>query len=150
MCWFHLKFNVRKHKHLLRGKYKQVLNHINSLHNTSNELEFRLLWAQTEKKWSKKSSMSDFHLYFKSQWIESIFSNGQIYQTPPGFSTTNNPVESYNATIKKFFTNRLKLNLVPALLAFKNDCIEQESSRPFEYAITKNVTLTQENKAKTG
>ena len=89
-----------------------------------------------------------FYRYFKTQWIENIFSNWQIFQTPAGFTTTNNPVESYNAIIKRFFTNRLKLNLIPALEIFKNECIEPESSREFHYAKTKEVTACLENKAK--
>ena len=59
--------------------------------------------------------MKAFHAYFKKQWMESEFCNWQIYQTPPGFTTTNNPIESYNGMLKAFFTNRLKLNLVPPL-----------------------------------
>ncbi len=92
--------------------------------------------------------MLQFYRYFKTQWIESIFSNWQIFQTLAGFTTTNNPVESYNAIIKRFFTNRLKLNLIPALEIFKNECIEPESSREFHYAKTKEVTACLENKAK--
>ncbi len=86
--------------------------------------------------------------YFKKQWIDSVFSHWQIFQTPPGFTTTKNPVESYNGKIKAFFTNRLKLNLVPALEIFKNDCIEPESSYVFNYATQKLVTRSLENNAK--
>jgi len=33
MCWFHLKYNLRKHKSLLSSKsYPMVLNQVNSLH----------------------------------------------------------------------------------------------------------------------
>jgi transposase-like protein len=102
MCWFRLKSNIRKHKQLLRSKYKKVLSHINLLQNTSNEFEFRVLWSKIEKKWQKKPSMSKFLKYFKAQWMDSIFCNWQIFQTPPGFTTTNNPIESYNAMIKNF------------------------------------------------
>ena len=66
----------------------------------------------------------------------------------PGYATTNNPIESYNATIKKFFTNRFKLNLIPALEIFKSDCIIPELSIRFDYAIVKTVTISMQNKAK--
>ena len=92
--------------------------------------------------------MKAFHAYFKKQWMESEFCNWQIYQTPPGFTTTNNPIESYNGKLKAFFTNRLKLNLVPPLEIFKNDCIIPESSFAFTYVTQKLVTIPLENKAK--
>jgi hypothetical protein len=44
--------------------------------------------------------------------------------------TTNNPIESYNSVIKKFFTNRLKLNVVAMLKIFKN---------PIQYELSKIV-----------
>ena len=92
--------------------------------------------------------MLQFYRYYKTQCIESIFSNWRIYQTPAGYFTTNNPMESYNAIIKRFFTNRLKFNIIPALEIFKNECIEPESSREFHYAKTKEVTTCLEKKAK--
>ena len=49
MCWFHVKYNIRKRNQLLGSKYKTVLDHINSLHNTSNELEFKQLWLKIKK-----------------------------------------------------------------------------------------------------
>ena len=118
------------------------------MHNTSNEFEFRVLWSKIEKKCEQKTSMSKFLKYFKAQWMDSIFCNWRIFQTPPGFTTTNNPIESYNAIIKKFFTNRLKLNIIPALETFKNECIGPESSRKFEYATKKTITRSMENKSK--
>ena len=148
MCWFHLKYNIRKKKHWLGSKYKKVLNHINALHNTTNQLEFLELWKKIEKIWLKKKSMKKFHKYFKKQWIESSFSNWQIFKTPPGYATTNNPIESYNNKIKTFFTNRLKLNIVPALEIFKSDCIVPESKSVFYYGKEIKITTNLENKAK--
>ena len=49
---------------------------------------------------------------------------------------------------KRFFTNRLKLNIIPAVQIFKTECIEPESSREFKYANRKHVTTTNENEAK--
>ena len=65
-----------------------------------NELEFKQLYI--EKSLIKKKSIEAFHVYFKKQWVDSNFSNWQIYQTPLGFTTTNNPKESYNGKIKAF------------------------------------------------
>jgi hypothetical protein len=55
MCWFHLKYNIRKRKHWLGSKYKKVLRHIDSLHNTTNQLEFLEMWKKIEMTWLKKN-----------------------------------------------------------------------------------------------
>ncbi|CAF1045463.1 unnamed protein product [Brachionus calyciflorus] len=39
-------------------------------------------------------------------WINSPFSNWQLFNRPNGFAITNNPIEQYNGKIKKFFTDR--------------------------------------------
>ena len=49
-----------------------------------------------------------------------------------GYATTNNPIEQYNAIIKKNFTNRFKLNIVAMLESFK-DVIQYESSKLITY-----------------
>jgi hypothetical protein len=91
--------------------------------------------------------MKKFHKYFKKQWVESTFCNWQIFKTPPGYATTNNPIESYNNKIKTLFTNRLKLNILRALEIFKSDCIEPESKSVFNYGKEIFITKSLENKA---
>ncbi|RNA33331.1 hypothetical protein BpHYR1_028252 [Brachionus plicatilis] len=53
------------------------------------------------------------------QWIDSPFCNWQLFQTPPGYSMSNCPIESYNGKIKKFFTDRTKFNLLPVFELFE-------------------------------
>ncbi len=55
-----------------------------------------------------------------------------LYSTPIGYATTNNPLESYNAKIKTFFTQRSKLNIVEMLKVIKN-AIQYESSKLYNY-----------------
>ena len=38
------------------------------------------------------------------QWFEGKFSNWQVFASPPGFASTNNPLESFNKIIKLHFT----------------------------------------------
>jgi hypothetical protein len=70
-----------------------------------------------------------------------------VFHSPPGYTTTNNPIESYNKTIKAYFTNRLKVNLIPAFKIF-SELIHFESSVDFNYKTSVLVTKTDENKAK--
>ena len=54
--------------------------------------------------------------------------------TPPiGFGTTNNPIEQYNAVMKKFFTERLKLSIVKMLKVFVK-VIQYESAKVLKYS----------------
>jgi hypothetical protein len=46
-------------------------------------------------------------------------------------------VESFNATIKRYFTNRLQLNIIAMLKIFKEDLIQYESSKLFNYSFAK-------------
>ena len=63
----------------------------------------------------------------KQQWVESKFNKWCVFNKSKGYSTTNNPIESYNNTIKRFFTNRVRLNVVTALEAFE-EAVKYESS----------------------
>jgi hypothetical protein len=86
------------------------------LHNSADQLEFNRRWAEISRKWLKIPKLKSFHSYFEKQWIKSKFNKWSVFHSPPGFTTTNNPIESFNKTIKQFFKNNLKLNLVPAFV----------------------------------
>ena len=93
------------------------MKHIYRLHNCQNRLEFLAKYRVFEEKW--KSWKKKFCKYFGKQWVESRFCNWCVFSSPLGYSTTNNPIESYNNTIKSLFTNRLKLSLFHVLEIFK-------------------------------
>jgi hypothetical protein len=82
-------------------------------------------------KW-KSWKLKKFTSYFLKQWVLSPFKNWQLYSTPIGYATTNNPIEQYNAIIKKFFTQRMKLNIISMLKIF-TECIQYESSKIVNY-----------------
>ena len=95
----------------------------------------------------KVPNLKSFHDYFQKQWIKSKFNKWAVFHTPSGFTTTNNPIESYNKSIKCYFTNNLKLNLLPAFEMFKT-LIYDESSKIMDYKTTVSVNKNLENKAK--
>jgi hypothetical protein len=164
MCWFHLKYNVinfifklslnyhvcfkiRKRKHKIVQIMRKFLNQISQLHHTTDQLDFNRLWKEISRTWLKNSKLKPFHTYFEKQWIKSKFNKWAVFHSPPGFTTTNNPIESYNKSIKAFFTNNLKLNLVPVFEVFQN-LVFEESSIKMNYETVVKVTKTLENKSK--
>ena len=56
-------------------------------------------------KWKGIPELDDFVAYVVPQWFVGMFSNWQIFRSPPGFANTNNPLESFNKIIKAQFTN---------------------------------------------
>ena len=123
------------------------MKQINELHNSVNQNQFDTLWLKVSNTWLKYPSLEAFHKYFKKQWIDSSFNKWAVFHTPPGYTTTNNPIESYNKSIKHYFTNRLKLNLIPAFKIFQ-DLIHFESMNEFHYKTSISINKHQENKAK--
>jgi hypothetical protein len=86
-------------------------------------------------KWKSLRGLNEFFIYFNKQWLNDDFVNWQIFNTPPGYATTNGPIESYNYTIKKFFTLRKKYNMLSALEILVeqvkfNYCISKQSAFP--------------------
>ena len=99
-----------------------------------------------EAKW-KSWHLTKFAQYFRKQWVDSRFNKWCVHNTPMGYSSTNNPIESYNNTIKRFFTNRVRLNVVTALEKFQ-DAVEYEGSINSIFNTVKIVNKTLVSKAK--
>ena len=51
------------------------------------------------------NALNLFKEYFIKQWLEAPFNNWQIFNTPPGFATTQNPEESLISKLNKFSRN---------------------------------------------
>ncbi|OWZ04428.1 hypothetical protein PHMEG_00023677 [Phytophthora megakarya] len=67
----------------------------------------------------------------------------QLYATPIGFASTNNPVETFNAMLKRDYTLRRRLKM-GTLLRELGDCCDDQSSaaKPFRFAVVPTATLT--------
>lgn len=115
MCYFHVKYNVRKHRALIpAAHYRSVQNDIKKLHMCTDEGSYKLLLRSVLAKWNTMQ-MPQFVEYFRKQWIFGKFRNWQIFLTPPGYAHTNSPIESHNRTIKDHFTVRTVFHLIPAI-----------------------------------
>jgi hypothetical protein len=77
-------------------------------------------------------NLKEFVTYFNKQWLSGDFVNWQLFNRPAGLATTNGPIESYNNTIKEFFTNRKKYNLLPSLEILSRQ-IKFESNRQIDF-----------------
>ena len=102
---------------MIHEHYNIVLNDIRNLHNSTSKCIFN----NKKKNFSNciKLDLLEFKNYFENQWCNNVFCNWAIFHSPSGFTTRNNRVEAYNATIKTFFTNILKSNLLPSLKFLK-------------------------------
>jgi transposase-like protein len=106
MCFFHVIMNIKKQKHLIPTEYyNEILDDIREIHNSTSETMKNKRTKKFNNKLDKINA-PEFKKYYNKVWVDGAFKHWHIYNTSPGFSTTNNPVESYNAVIKKFFTNR--------------------------------------------
>ncbi len=134
----------RKRKNMIpETEYKMVMSEIKSLHNSLCYGSFTLSWRQISKRWKDNIQLTKFHAYFEKTWVLSKFNNWKIFNTPPGFATTNSPIESYNQKIKAHFTDRLTRHIIPSLKIFE-ELIDYESSNFKEYSSIKMVSNNME------
>ena len=71
--------------------------------------------ATIERKWSQDSRIDAFRIYFFKQWIHSQYSKWQLFRSPPGYCSTNSPIEGNNNTIKQqYFVESFSYNMLPA------------------------------------
>jgi hypothetical protein len=108
MCYFHVK---KACEEKLRGNAEKdvILKDIGELHSTLTDEEFNTKFGNMFNHWLPNSD--NFALYFYQQWVVGEFKEWQIFRSSPGVATTNNAVESLNATLKKYFTCRKRFKL---------------------------------------
>lgn len=109
MCYFHVKQNVRRHKHLIKTKsnYSKITDDIDKLQASHNRETFKIASALFFKKW--KNIEKSFCDYFEKVWLKgnSHWYEGVLHLTP----STNNALERFNRTIKDSYTFRDRFTL---------------------------------------
>lgn len=108
MCYFHVR---KACEEKLRNKAEKllILEDINDLHMCASQEEFDKKYSRYFNDWLANNS--EFAFYFQKQWKMGTFNEWQIFQSAPGCATTNNAVESFNSTLKKYFTNRKRFKI---------------------------------------
>ena len=72
MCWFHVKFNIKKRFHFYE-LHDMVINEIYKLHYCKTYEVYQQLKTQVLDKWSSIPSLANFKNYFEEHWINSVF-----------------------------------------------------------------------------
>jgi transposase-like protein len=109
MCYFHLMQAIRDCKKQIGDDYDKVMDEIRSLHWSKNEQVFKKRWEVIGRRWSKNFKW--FYDYFVKYWIKKN-NHWRIYDSPPGYAKTNSPIESFNSSIKRDFTNRKRSSVL--------------------------------------
>ena len=125
MCFFHVLYNVRKMtRHFDGSTRKIVMRGIMQMHLSKNLHSFEETKRKVLEEWNGTEGVRDFAKYFNEQWLQGRYWRWQIFHTPFGYATTNNPCETFNAKIKKF-TQRSRFHmrkLLQRLMALLRMC----------------------------
>jgi hypothetical protein len=103
-------------------KKRLFLKDIGELHSTLTQAELDMKFRVMFNHWL--ANCDNFAMYFYHQWVIGEFKEWQIYCSSPRVATTNNAVESLNATLKKYFTCRKWFQLVKYFL-LRDKCINR-------------------------
>ncbi|ETN14419.1 hypothetical protein PPTG_22120 [Phytophthora nicotianae INRA-310] len=114
-----------------------VQSDIHDLHSTRTQASFLQMRDAVLRKWMEDSRLLAFSQYMSAQWLYGPFSKWQAYATPIGFATTNDPVETFNAVIKRDYTLRRRLKIGTLLRELSACCQDQSLSTPsFQFGVT--------------
>ncbi|EGZ29309.1 hypothetical protein PHYSODRAFT_418632, partial [Phytophthora sojae] len=108
MCFFHVLYNVRKRtRQLDDAAGAMVYKGIIAMHFSASLMEFYQIRDTILAQWRKVRVLQDFANYFEKQWILSRYWRWQAFHTPPGYATTNNPCETFNASVKRHLMQKM-------------------------------------------
>ncbi|KAE9102615.1 hypothetical protein PF010_g14038 [Phytophthora fragariae] len=143
MCFFHvMKLIQERVKLLSSGAQTRVLREIYDLHFARSQTEYMEMLRPILKGWMREPSLVPFGQYVYGQWLTGHFTVWQVFATPSGFASTNNPVETFNALLKRDYTLRRRLKMGTLLRELSACCQDQSSSaREFEFAVCPAPTL---------
>ncbi|OWY94036.1 hypothetical protein PHMEG_00036355 [Phytophthora megakarya] len=116
---FHVLYNVKKRTRQLDDyagamAYKGII----AMHYAGNLLEYYRIRNTILAQRRNVSVLRSFADYFEKQWINSQYWRWQSFHTPIGYAATNNPCETFNASVKmhvmrkRFDTTRLMRKII--------------------------------------
>jgi len=144
MCFFHVMEKVYSAiKGLPSLVAGAIVKDMYDLHFARTEMQFVEMRDHVVRKWRAQPFLWNFTQYMCNQWLYGRFSSWQIYATPIGFASTNNPVETFNALFKRDYTLRRRFKMGALLRELKNCCGDQSGNgRPFCFDVVPPQTLT--------
>ena len=133
--------NIKEPKHgghpTLKPVYDDILSAINYLHYSTTIQVFETRKEEVLSRWSAcvyepriYQQLQKFKQYFIDQWLNGSFNNWQIFNTPAGYSTTQNPEESFNGQIKEVFTEFERLTVLGACESMRKICLHYSENQP--------------------
>jgi hypothetical protein len=139
MCWFHMKKCIQDNLHRLNPKHHNtVVKDVDRLHFSLNPADFEEKRKQIMNKWIGEEWLA-WNAYFWPQWMNGWFVYWQIWNTPPGGSSGNNPIESFNKQIKDCFTKYESLSVINLLNVICRDIIVYYSYNQHPISMVANV-----------
>ncbi|KAK1942996.1 hypothetical protein P3T76_005633 [Phytophthora citrophthora] len=95
------------------------------------------------RRWFTDSALVGFTKYMCGQWLYWRFSCWLAFATPCGYATTNNPAETFNASLKRDYTLRRRLKMGALLRELSSSCPStSESPKTFMTTPVPASTLT--------
>nr|CAI72252.1 hypothetical protein PI35.0030 [Phytophthora infestans] len=103
MCFFHVMKKVQERiRSFSSGVAATVLREVYDLHFARSEAAYLEMLRVIMTRWLKEPALVQFAQYMHGQWLIGLFTTWQIFATPSGFATTNNPAETFSALIKRY------------------------------------------------
>ncbi|OWY94388.1 LOW QUALITY PROTEIN: hypothetical protein PHMEG_00035902 [Phytophthora megakarya] len=143
MCFFHVMEKVHKDmRGFPSGVAGMIVRDLYDMHFSRSQYVFVRLRDAALKRWLEDPSLVAFSKYMAGQWLYGRFCCWQAFATPSGFATTNNPVETFNASLKRDYTLRRRLKMGTLLQELSNCCTAaSETVQPFHYRAVPAKTL---------
>ncbi|ETM99361.1 hypothetical protein PPTG_18584 [Phytophthora nicotianae INRA-310] len=86
------------------GLAATLLRNVYNLHFARSESAYLEMLRSILKRWMEDSTLHVFAQYMYGQWITGHFGTRQVFAAPAGFASTNKPVETFNALLKRDYT----------------------------------------------
>jgi hypothetical protein len=107
VCFFHVLYNVKKRTRHMEIEHRwSVMDGIVRIHYAENMNAYYTLKDTVLRESGQIPQLEEFVRYFTEQWLDSRYWRWQVFHTPVGFATTNNPCETFNAILKKYTGRR--------------------------------------------
>ncbi|KAF0708060.1 hypothetical protein AaE_013368 [Aphanomyces astaci] len=109
MCFYYCVACVNKRLGVVLTSVKALVAHyLFKMHFSRSVGECQLHWNEAKSARTACDALEGkgFVRYFEGQWVNGECCHWQVYHTPGGFLTTNNPCELFNKHFKGIYTQR--------------------------------------------
>ncbi|KAE9060445.1 hypothetical protein PF006_g31638 [Phytophthora fragariae] len=108
-----------------------IVRDLYDMHFARSHTEFVAMRGYFLKRLRDVRELRGFAQYINGQWLTGRYSTWQLYWTPTGFASTNNPVETFNVVLKRDYTLRRRLKMGALLQELSNCCKDKSASERF-------------------